>query len=330
MRRLAVAGDHRAMKDTATEVPVPASGGRRLRWHEVPPELRAALEAEFGARVVATEGRTGGFSPGLASVLSFDDGRRVFAKAISATRNAFSVDMTRAEARVLAALPAQVPAPGLRWTYDDGEWVALVTDAIDGYNPGQPWNADDLARFLAAATTLADALTPRPIDAPPIWDYDEFRSWSRLTSDSASTHLAPWIRERMPELVGLDAQWPAAARGDSLMHGDFRADNLVLTPDGGFVVVDWPSVMAGQPWLDLLLALPSAAMHGAGDPERLWAGHPFGRTTDPDAVNVALAAFAGLLFSRSLEPVPPLLPTIREFQRTQGETTLRWLFDRIR
>jgi hypothetical protein len=114
------------------------------------------------------------------------------------------------------------------------------------------------------------------------------------------------------------------------MHGDFRSDNLVLKPDGGFVVVDWPSVAAGPAWLDLLLSLPSAAMHGAGDPDQLWRGHPLARGADPDAVNVALAGFAGMLLGRSLEAAPPLLPTIRDFQRGQAETTLRWLFGRLR
>lgn len=323
-------GNHQAMKRVEVDrVAVAAFGGSRLGWHEVAPGPRSALEGEIGARVVASGGRSGGFSPGLASVLTFDDGRRVFAKAISAERNSFSVDMIRAESRVLAALPAHVPAPRLHWTYDDGEWVALVTEAIDGHNPGLPWNAEDLARFLAAATTLAESLTPRPIDAPAIWEHNEFRSWSRLAAEPGSARFAPWIRTRMPQLAGLDAQWPTASRGDALMHGDFRADNLVLRSDGGFVAVDWPSVMAGPPWLDLLFSLPSVSMHGGGDPDELWCVHPLRRTADPDAVNVALAGFAGMLLARSLEPVPPLLPTIREFQRVQAETTLRWPFGRL-
>jgi len=307
---------------------VAASGGSRLGWGEISHDLRRALEDELGGRVVAADGRSGGFSPGLASVLTFDDGRRIFAKAVNASRNTFSVDMIRAESRVLAALPALVPAPRLRWTYDDGEWVALATDAVDGYNPGQPWTADDLDRFLAAATTLAESLTPAPIDAPGIWADDEFSSWSRLAEDPESARFAPWVRAQMATLAALDAQWPSATRGESLMHGDFRADNIVLTPDGGFVAVDWPSVMTGPPWLDLLCALPSVAMHGGGEPDDVWSRHPFARTTDEDAVNTVLAGFAGMALGRSLQPVPPLLPTIREFQRIQGEIALRWLFRR--
>lgn len=310
-------------------IAVAASGGSRLGWHEVPDDLRTAVETRFGGNVVASDSRSGGFSPGLASVLTFADGSRVFVKAVSAARNAQTVELIRDEQRVLAALPAHVPAPRLRWTYDDGEWVALATDAVDGYNPGEPWTADDLARFLAAATTLAEALTPRPFDADPVWEIGEFSSWSRLAADPESARFAPWIRDRMPELADLDAAWATATRGDSLLHGDFRADNVLLTPDGGCVVVDWPSVRTGPPWLDLLCTLPSVAMHGGGDPQQLWRDHPLARAVDPDAVNTVLAGFAGFLLGRSLQPVPPLLPTIREFQRAQGEVALRWLFDRL-
>ncbi|HEY2790733.1 MAG TPA: aminoglycoside phosphotransferase family protein [Micromonosporaceae bacterium] len=309
---------------------IAASGGNRLRWHEIPAVLRFALADALGAAVVAAESRHGGFSPGLASVLTLEDGRTVFAKAINATRNEFTVEAIRTEGDVLQQLPLHVPAPRLLWTYDDGEWVALVTEAIDGHNPVQPWRRDELDRFLAGAIELATALTPSPIEARPIAEIDEFRVWAAMAADPAIVgRLAEWIRPRLRELADLDARWPMATAGDSLMHGDLRADNVVLTPDGRFVAVDWPSVLIGPAWLDLLVALPSIAMHGGGDPEDLWSSHPFAEMADPDAVDVALAGFAGLVLSRSMEPAPPLLPTIRDFQRVQGEVALRWLFRRL-
>jgi hypothetical protein len=335
------------MDATSIETAVAAVGGNRLRWHEVADVVRDALASALGAPVVSANSRPGGFSPGLASVLTLADGRTVFAKAISVSRNDFTVAAIRRERDVLAALPAHVPASRLRWSYDDGDWVAIVTDAIDGHNPVQPWRRDELGRFLAAASVLAEALTPSPLTPCPlaasapgpaggavtaasICDEEEFRSWAAMAADpGAIVRLAPWIQPRVHDLAELDARWPAATSGESLMHGDFRADNVVLTPDGGFVAVDWPSVLVGPPWLDLLCALPSVAMHGGGDPEALWSGHPFGRAVDADMVNVALAGFAGLVLSRSLQPAPPLIPTIREFQRAQGEITLRWLYDRL-
>jgi aminoglycoside phosphotransferase len=288
--------------ETTTETKAPlAVGGNRLRWAELPGSVRGAIEEGLGDRVVAADSREGGFSPGLASVLALDSGATVFAKAISLSRNEFTVSAIRSETRVLAALPATVPAPRLRWSYDDGEWVVLVTDAVDGRTPAQPWRRDELARFLDAATVLARSLTPSPIEAPRLADDPEFcvEGWSEATI------------------------------GTALLHGDLRADNFLLTSNG-FSVVDWPSVCVGPPWIDLLFALPSVAMHGGGDPQELWSAHPLGREADPDAVNVVLAGLAHFFLTRSREPVPPLLPTIRQFQRVQGEITAAWLAARTR
>ena len=70
-------------------------------------------------------------------------------------------------------------------------------------------------------------------------------------------------------------------------------------------------------------------MHGGGDPEILWNGHPLGRAAEPDAVDTAVAGLAGYFVYRSLQPPIPLLPTIRDFQRVQGEIALDWLRSRL-
>lgn len=275
-----------------------AVGGNRLRWPELPGFVRGAIEDALADRVVAADSKEGGFSPGLASVLMLESGATVFAKAVSLARNEFTFAAIRSETRVLAALPATVPAPRPRWSYDDGEWVVLVTDAVDGHTPAQPWRRDELARFLDAATVLARSLTPGPIAiAVP-----------RLADD--------------PEFY-VDG-WAEAIDGTALLHGDLRADNFLLTSNG-FTVVDWPSACAGPPWIDLLFALPSVTMHGGGDPQELWSAHPLSRDADPAAVDVALAGLAHFFLTRAQEPAPPLLPTIREFQRVQGEITTAWL-----
>jgi len=45
---------------------------------------------------------------------------------------------------------------------------------------------------------------------------------------------------------------------------------------------------------------------------------------------VALAGLAHFFLTHSREPAPPLLPTIRDFQRTQGEIAAAWLAARRR
>jgi hypothetical protein len=204
--------------------------------------VRAAAEHEIGANVVSERPQTGGFSPGLASRLVFGNGSRVFAKAINAGRNPRSPGLYRREIEVMAALPELVPAPRLRWSYDDGDWVLLILDDIEGDMPVQPWEADQFARVLAALEQLSDTLTPAPIAAMSIADdlAENFHSWHNIAADpTLAGRLDAWAQTGLRTLVELVAGWVAAAVGDTLCHADLRADNLLLTVDG-VMVVDWP------------------------------------------------------------------------------------------
>jgi aminoglycoside phosphotransferase (APT) family kinase protein len=304
---------------------VAAVGGNRLRWHEVPPHVRAAIESRVGAPVVAADSKSGGFSPALASVLTLADGRTVFVKAVSTARNEFTAGAIRRETAVLAGLPAHVPAARLLSAFDDGEWVALVIEAVDGDNPAQPWHRGELTRFLDATTVLAGSLTPAPIEARRfVESVDEFTQWSQMDPDRLDREFGT----HLDALIRLEQHWSDAVDGTALLHGDLRADNFLLTADS-FVVVDWPWAGIGAPWCDLLYALPSVAMHGGGDPDELWRGHELSRSVDDDAVNAALAGAAGFFIARSLQPPVPLIPTIRDFQRAQGVVTFRWLAARL-
>jgi Ser/Thr protein kinase RdoA (MazF antagonist) len=198
--------------------------------------------------------------------------------------------------------------------------VAVATEALDGTNPAQPWRPDELATFLRTAEELARVLTPSPIDAPTVVD--------RLAGDFTGWRTMAAQRPGLDRLAALEAGWVEAAAGTTLMHCDLRADNVVLTAAGAYVV-DWPHACLGPAWLDLLLALPSIAMQGGADPEEIWASYPPGRCADPDAVNAILAAAAGYFVHSGQMPVPPHIPNIRRFQRAQGEAALAWLRRRL-
>jgi aminoglycoside phosphotransferase (APT) family kinase protein len=289
-----------------------AVGGSRLQWHELPANVRAAVEAAAGAPVRSARNQPGGFSPGLASVLHLADGRAVFVKAVNAARNPDSPGMHRREARVLAALPPEVPAPRLLWSYDDGDWVVLVTEAVAGAPPAQPWRRSELLAFVDLAATLVDLLTPAPIPAPTIQERfrDAFTGWRSFAAEpTVADGLDRWAYRHPDRLAELERGWTEAAAGTTLLHADLRADNVLLTPDGG-VVVDWPHVCVGAGWIDLLAALPSVAMHGGGDPERLWDGYPPARAVAPAAVTAVLAALVGFFLWLSMLPPPPNLPRL--------------------
>ncbi|MBN9747799.1 aminoglycoside phosphotransferase [Amycolatopsis sp. A1MSW2902] len=303
----------------------------RLRWIDLPETVRAAAESALGAAVASDLTQVGGFSPGLASRLVLDDGRRVFAKAINTARNPRSPGLYRREIEVMAALPESAPAPRLRWSYDDGDWVMLVLDDVDGAMPGQPWNPAEFGRVLAALEQLSDTLTPAPIAAMSIVDdlAENFRSWHTIAADPVLLgQLDPWARANLERLVELESGWAAAADGDTLVHADLRADNLLLTADA-VMVVDWPYAVAAARWIDALLFLPSVAASSSIDPEQAWRSFRPARGADPDGVNAVLAAVAGDFLCQSLLPAPANLPTLRAHQHEKGTAALNWLRARI-
>ena len=308
----------------------PPAAGRRLPWTDVPAGLRAGAEQILGGRVISAVNQPGGFSPGVAARVVLEDGRRAFIKAVG-DLNPESPDIHRAEARIAAALPAGTPAARLLGVIDDGGWVILLFEDVDGRMPVQPWRAAELARVLDALADLAAALTPAPIDAPPA--AGRFKNlgsgWQQLAAAARSgasdrDSLSPWARVHLEELAALETQWPAAVSGPSLAHADVRADNLLLTRDR-VVFVDWPWACLAQPWFDLAGLLPSVAMQGGPDPEAVFAAHPVARGADPQKVTAVVAALAGMWTFAGRQPDPPGLPTLRRFQRAQADVALDWL-----
>jgi hypothetical protein len=304
----------------------------RLGWADLPGRVRLAAESALGAAVVGDAPQSGGFSPGLASRLVLADGRRVFAKAISAERNPRSPGLYRREIEVMRALPGEAPAPGLRWSYDDGDWVMLVLDDVDGVMPAVPWRHGELSRVMSTLERLAAALTPAPAGVTPITEdlAENFRSWRALAADPMlAARLGGWERDRLADLAGLESGWADAARGGTMLHADLRSDNLLLTADDGVMVIDWPYAVTGAAWVDALLFLVSAAAEGA-NPARAWAGYAPARLADADAVNAVLAAAAGDFIYQSLLPAPQNLPSLRGHQRAKGAAAVGWLRSRVR
>jgi aminoglycoside phosphotransferase (APT) family kinase protein len=245
--------------------------------------------------------------------------------------NPDSPGVHRGEARIMAALPRSAPAPRMLWSLDQRGWVALAFEDVDGAQPALPWRPGELRRVLEMVAAMAAALTPAPAGIPLLADrlQDSFTGWrdlaaARTTGDDDLAGLDPWAARHLDRLAALEAGWPAATEGPTLLHSDLRADNLLLTPTR-VVAVDWPWACAGAAWVDLLLLLPSVTMQGGPDPEPTFAAHPVAAGADAEAVTTTLAAFAGFLIGGSRQPPPPGLPTLRGFQLGQGLVALAWL-----
>jgi hypothetical protein len=307
--------------------PTAPAAGVHLPWARVPAAVQD-WAAHFGpGPPPAVLDVSGGFSPGATSILEWP-GRSVFVKAVGSDLNPDSPGMHRREIVISTALPRSARFPRLLDTYDDGIWVALAFDVVAGRPPRHPWEADELDRVVAALATVHDELTPSPLPTlEPLADYGRalFGGWSELAGAGAPpSALDAWARDKLERLAELESSWPAACAGSTLVHGDVRSDNVLLS-DGGVVFVDWPHAGVGSPAFDLVAWAPSVVLEGGPPPETLLSLYgPSGRF-DSDILTVLLAAVAGFFVTHSLRAAPPGLPTLRPFQAAQGEVALAWL-----
>ena len=314
----------------------PAAEGVRVDWQSVPVAIRTGIEAICGSPVVRASSQPGGFSPGVAARLECADGRRRFVKAVSAEANPHSPSMHRREAEVLRGLDALIaagdlPVPRLHGVFEAGPWIALVLDDVDGRQPAVPWNRTELVQVLAAIDKLAEVLTPSPVSTASLAEQfrDDFAGWRTLGAAPDLSRLDSWSAGHLHELAELEESWPDLLAGDTLVHADLRADNVLLAGDQ-VLFVDWPSACTGATFVDVAFMAPSVTMQGGPSPAEVVAMTRSGRAASRDAVLAAVCAVAGYLTERSLRPPPPGLPTVRAFQAAQGEIARRWLADLLR
>ncbi|MDQ2742116.1 MAG: aminoglycoside phosphotransferase family protein [Chloroflexota bacterium] len=309
-----------------TALPPPAEGVR-LPWSELPAGIRLALDTWLPAPIISATNQPGGFSPGVAARVQIADGYRVFVKAVGPELNPDAPEIYRREARIVAALPVTAPVPRLLWIHDEGDdgWIMLVFEDVEGWNPAQPWRASELDRVLEALGSLSASLTPSPIEAVSARGIftTGIVGW-RWLQEEPPEGLDGWSARHLDALAALEATAGDAVRGETLLHFDFRADNVLLTPSRVFVV-DWPWACIGAAWVDLVTFAPSVAMQGGPRPEELLTRLPAARNADPGRITAALAAIAGYFTRAALLPAPPGLPTLRAFQGAQGFEARRWL-----
>jgi Ser/Thr protein kinase RdoA (MazF antagonist) len=302
------------------------ASGVRITWTQIPAHVRAGIEAIIGGGAVVTAvSQSGGFSPGTADRVVTTDGRRAFVKAVSTIQNERSPSMHRAEAHVVGQLPPNSYVPALLGVYDDDAWVGLVFEDVDGHTPAVPWNAAELEAVMTALEQMAQAFTPSPVpDLPPVTSFyaTVFGGWERIRANPPAD-LDPWARHQLDGLCRLADRGLACLAGDSLLHTDIRADNLLIRTDGTVAVVDWPWACNGAAWFDQLLLCINVDLYGGHDAEE--AVRHYMETVNRDDINAALAGVCGYFTDVARQPSDQGLPTVRAFQRAQAQSTLSWL-----
>jgi serine/threonine protein kinase len=323
MRRYPVDVDDRDVTDPV----VPRAAGERIEYAETPAAVRAWVERTLGSPVVDAATQRGGFSPGTASRLVTADGRRAFVKAVGVDINPDTPNLFRHEARVLSRLAPVPYRASLRSTYDDGTWVALLLDDVDGRHPDLHDEADiDAVRTSIAAQTRE--LTPDPLrfDVPDMaatvarWHRsvvlalgekpDLFPAWFVEHSDDLLARLES-LRDRMP--------------AESWVHLDIRDDNILVRADGVAVLLDWGMSRPGPAWVDHVLLAEHRVDLPAFDADVRWIPELSPSTASGAQLEIDVTDFVlavGTSLAALADRPPPGLAGISEFRRVEAARLL--------
>lgn len=295
----------------------PRAVGVRLPYEQVPAPVRVWVDQTLGSPVLDATTQVGGMSPGCAARLVTVDGRRAFCKAVGPELNPDTCTIFRHEVTVLNRLPSVVYRPRVLSCYDDGAWVGLLLEDVDGAHP----DLDDSATLAAVARTVSTQvaeLTPAPagLDVPPLFEVAQrwASSWEQLREDPSP--LPAWARADVRRLADRVVDVPALVRGDTLCHVDLRNDNLLVRPDGSVVVLDWRMARLGPAWFDVFVLALEQAQRPRFD--RWLADQRLTSDVPPTTVTTLLLALGGHLLRQSTLPAAAGLPTMPAFRRTEG------------
>lgn len=86
----------------------------------------------------------------------------------------------------------------------------------------------------------------------------------------------------------------SAMAGQTLLHTDVNPENLLITPDGRAVLVDWAFASRGAPWMELSLLIPwlLKAGHTPAEADAWLAQFPSWAAADPDHIDLFSELFA--------------------------------------
>ena len=302
----------------------PRAVGVRLTYDAIPAPVRAWVDAELGSPVVATAEQVGGMSPGCATRLTCADGTRAFVKAVGSELNADSLALFRREVAVLSHLGDHELWARLLAAYDDGAWVALLIEDVEGRHPDFS-HPDELEAVLDGVDRLGEVLREREVPSSiDLLDVGAvFHKWAdsldELVDPPPGTPVPDWLR-------GDPHGWADVLRAHAdrpmphAVHWDIRVDNLLRRTGGEVVFLDWGTTARGPAWVDPLLARlehvedawfdeavgSSSALQEAGD----------------EAVTAFLAGFSAHLAIRSVTAVDVNLPTLNDFRITESRRML--------
>jgi aminoglycoside phosphotransferase (APT) family kinase protein len=252
----------------------PAEGAKSATGDDLRTRVEAHLAAAAGAAVtVASLDRLAGGAcqDNYVLVARFASGplageRKLVLRSDARTSLPGSLDRAQEHDVIGAAVAAGVRTPAARWLAKDlvrPEGYAYFLDWVDGEAIGRrvvgsPKLATARERLASqCAAELARIHSVTPSIHPSLFGHG---SGVPSTGDAAEDALT-FLRKMLGTLVEprpaleLSLRWlranPPPKRDVTLVHGDFRTGNLMVTPDGLAGVLDWEFAHWGAPAEDL-------------------------------------------------------------------------------
>lgn len=306
--------------------------GVRTPYDSAPPALHAWAAETLGAPVVDVRPRIGGMSPAVAASLRATNGARAFVKAVCHAINPNTPDHFRHEIAVLSVLADLPPMPyraRLMSTYDDGDWVAIALEDIDGRHPDWSSEADRAAVFEAVRRQSAE-LTPIPARLPPGSIRDvavKHLAAMRNATPAEVAGLPGWAASRLSQLTEPAQRSLDNHRDESFCHWDIRHDNILIRlRDGQPMMLDWGMSRRGPHWADTMIF----ALEWVDSPTFDDIMSSIGLTDgEQDDVTGFLAGAGCYLTMTSTCPPPPSMPRLPAFRRQVGAACLRGVRRRL-
>jgi aminoglycoside phosphotransferase (APT) family kinase protein len=151
-----------------------------------------------------------------------------------------------------------LPVPAARWFVDEDHWFgtkALFLDHVHSTTlqaqleagGAQDVAADRLCSLMADVAAVTPEQLPG-VPCPPAWDAyidAKLAAWRAIADEHVEAlpvirYLVSWMDAHRPP--------PAPFR---LVHGDFQAANVLVTPDDAWHLIDWEFARIGDPREDL-------------------------------------------------------------------------------
>lgn len=248
---------------------------RKLQWHDLPDAARTAVEERFGP-VLKAESAEHGIMPGLAARLHTEGGGSVFLKAISNDSHAAHLYTRERAANV--AVAGTVPAPRMLWSADAGDCLLMGFEYIEGgrradLSPASP----DLPGVLKALSRIGGPGGTLPPVAANL----------EVLQEKAAALLGKRLDGSQWGMYAdaLNALPASALEGDTLLHYDLHAGNLLVT-DNATYVIDWSFACRGAAWIDAAMLVPRLIEvgHTPAQAEALMAALPAWESVPADAL----------------------------------------------